>query len=167
MQQAAEAALAGESKSAALVAVNASTGDILAVDSANPGGFDLALDGGFPPGSTFKVITSTALITHGLTPQSRGELPAAAPPSTARCSTTPRASAPVSTLLQAFAESCNTAFIQLATGHLTAADFPAAAAMFGVGPQPAPRPDLASPARSRSRPTRPTWPPRRSARAGC
>ncbi|MFZ0186080.1 MAG: NTF2-like N-terminal transpeptidase domain-containing protein, partial [Streptosporangiaceae bacterium] len=67
-QHAAEAALAGERKSAALVAVNASSGDVLASVSVNSGGFDQAIDGGFPPGSTFKVITSTALITRGLTP---------------------------------------------------------------------------------------------------
>jgi cell division protein FtsI/penicillin-binding protein 2 len=36
-------------------------------------------------------------------------------------------------MLQAFTESCNTAFIRLATGHLTPPDFPAAAAMFGLG----------------------------------
>jgi cell division protein FtsI/penicillin-binding protein 2 len=36
-------------------------------------------------------------------------------------------------LLQAFTESCNTAFIRLATGHLTAPDFPATATMFGLG----------------------------------
>jgi cell division protein FtsI/penicillin-binding protein 2 len=156
-QHAAETALAGEKKSAALVAVNASTGDILAVDSANSGGFDEAIDGGFPPGSTFKVITSTALITHGLTPRS-----AASCPSTATVDGevfhNAEGDAPVSTLLQAFTESCNTAFIQLATGHLTAPDLPAAATMLGVGrsldlglisfdgsvPQPADKADLAA-----------------------
>ena len=156
-QTAAETALAGEKKSAALVAVNASTGDILAVDSANSGGFDEAIDGGFPPGSTFKVITSTALITRGLTPRS-----AASCPSTATVDGevfhNAEGDAPVSTLLQAFTESCNTAFIQLATGHLTAPDLPAAATMLGVGrslhlglisfdgsvPQPADKADLAA-----------------------
>ena len=137
--------------------MNASTGDILAVDSANSGGFDEAIDGGFPPGSTFKVITSTALITRGLTPRS-----AASCPSTATVDGevfhNAEGDAPVSTLLQAFTESCNTAFIQLATGHLTAPDLPAAATMLGVGrslhlglisfdgsvPQPADKADLAA-----------------------
>jgi cell division protein FtsI/penicillin-binding protein 2 len=131
-QHAAEAALAGENKSAALVAVNASTGGVLAAVSVNSGGFDQAIDGGFPPGSTFKVITSTALITHGLTPKS-----AASCPSTATVDGevfhNAEGEAPVSTMLQAFTESCNTAFIRLATGHLTASDFPAAATMFGLG----------------------------------
>jgi hypothetical protein len=75
VQQAAETALAGEKKSAALVAVNASTGAVLAAVSVNSGGFDQAIDGAFPPGSTFKVITSTALITHGLTPRSAASCP--------------------------------------------------------------------------------------------
>ena len=35
--------------------------------------------------------------------------------------------APVSNLLQAFTESCNTAFIKLATRHLSPPDFPSAA----------------------------------------
>jgi cell division protein FtsI/penicillin-binding protein 2 len=131
VQQAAEAALAPVTRSAALVAVSASTGAVLAAVSVNSGGFDQAIDGGFPPGSTFKVITSSALITHGLTPQS-----AASCPSTATVDGevfhNAEGEAPVSTMLQAFTESCNTAFIRLATGHLTPPDFPAAAAMFGL-----------------------------------
>jgi hypothetical protein len=133
-QRAAEAALAGEKKSAALVAVNASTGAVLAAVSANSG-FDEAIDGGFPPGSTFKVITSTALINRGLSPQS-----AASCPSTATVDGevfhNAESEAPVINLLQAFTESCNTAFIKLATGHLSPPDFPAAAAMFGLGKRP-------------------------------
>jgi cell division protein FtsI/penicillin-binding protein 2 len=131
VQRAAEAALAGENKSAALVAVNATTGAVLAAVSANSGGFDQAIDGGFPPGSTFKVITSSALITHGLSPRS-----AASCPSTATVDGevfhNAEGEAPVSTMLQAFTESCNTAFIRLATSNLTPSDFPAAAAMFGL-----------------------------------
>jgi cell division protein FtsI/penicillin-binding protein 2 len=157
VQKSAEAALAGQSKSAALVAVNASTGDILAATSANPEVPDQALDGGFPPGSTFKVITSTALITHGLTPQSAASCPSSATVD-GEVFHNAEGEGQVSTLLQAFAESCNTAFIQLATGHLTAAEFPAAASMFGLGrtlqlgldsfsgsvPQPTDKADLAA-----------------------
>jgi cell division protein FtsI/penicillin-binding protein 2 len=131
-QHAAEAALAGERKSAALVAVNATTGGVLAAVSVNSGGFDQAIDGGFPPGSTFKVITSTALISHGLTPQSRASCPGTATVD-GEVFHNAEGEAPVSNLLQAFTESCNTAFIRLATGHLTAPDFPATATMFGLG----------------------------------
>jgi cell division protein FtsI/penicillin-binding protein 2 len=135
VQQAAETALAGEKKSAALVAVNASTGAVLAAVSVNSGGFDQAIDGAFPPGSTFKVITSTALITHGLTPRSVASCPASATVD-GEVFHNAEGDTPVSNLLQAFTESCNTAFIKLATGHLKAADFPSAAAMFGLGQSP-------------------------------
>jgi cell division protein FtsI/penicillin-binding protein 2 len=156
-QTAAEAALAGERKSAALVAVNASSGDVLASVSVNSGGFDQAIDGGFPPGSTFKVITSGALITRGLTPRSAASCPGTASVD-GEVFHNAEGEAPVSTLLQAFTESCNTAFIRLATGNLTAPDLPAAATMFGVGrslhlglvsfdgsvPQPSDKADLAA-----------------------
>src|SRR5262249_8264867 len=43
---------------------------------------------------------------------------------------------PASNLLRAFAESCNTAFIGLATRHLTAADFTRTAALYRIGTTP-------------------------------
>jgi cell division protein FtsI/penicillin-binding protein 2 len=135
VQEAAEAALAGEQKTAALVAVDASTGGVLAAVTVNEGGFDLALDGAQPPGSTFKVITSTALITRGLTPQSAASCPLTATVD-GEVFHNAEGEAPVSTLLQAFTESCNTAFIQLATHNLSASDLPAAAAMYGLAKTP-------------------------------
>jgi len=136
VQQAAEAALSGVRKNAALVAVNASTGAILAAVSVpDSSEFDQALGGAFPPGSSFKVITSTALIEHGLTPAS----PASCPPTITvdgEVFHNGEGTAPISDLLHAFAESCNTAFIGLATSHLTAAELPGAAALFGIGTTP-------------------------------
>jgi len=157
VQMAAEAALAGEQKTAALVAVDASTGGVLAAVTVNEGDFDLALDGAQPPGSTFKVITSTALITHGLTPQSAASCPLTATVD-GEVFHNAEGEAPVSTVLQAFTESCNTAFIELATKNLTVPDLPAAAAMYGLTkapklglqafaasvPQPADEADLAA-----------------------
>jgi cell division protein FtsI/penicillin-binding protein 2 len=134
VQNAAEAALSGEKKSAALVAVRASTGEVLAAVSVNAG-FDQAIDGGFPPGSTFKVITSAALIAHGFGPRSAASCPAKATVD-GEVFHNAEGEAPVGNLLQAFTESCNTAFIRLAASRLTAADLPAAAAMFGVGKRP-------------------------------
>ena len=137
--------------------MNATSGDVLASVSVNSGGFDQAIDGGFPPGSTFKVITSTALITRGLTPRSAASCPGTATVD-GEVFHNAEGEAPVRTLLQAFTESCNTAFIQLATGHLTTPDLPAAATMLGVGrslhlglvsfdgsvPQPSDKADLAA-----------------------
>jgi cell division protein FtsI/penicillin-binding protein 2 len=135
VQMAAEAALAGEQKTAALVAVDATTGGVLAAVSVNTGDFDLALDGAQPPGSTFKVITSTALITRGLTPQSAASCPLTATVD-GEVFHNAEGEAPVGTLLQAFTESCNTAFIDLATHNLSAPDLPAAAAMYGLTRDP-------------------------------
>ena len=137
VQKAAEAALAGQTKNAALVAVRASTGQLLAVVS-DPSSdeFDQALDGAFPPGSTFKTVTSTALIENGLSPLS----PASCPSSLTIDGETfhnAEGDAPVQDIAQAFAESCNTAFIALATSHLGASSLPATAALFDIGKVPA------------------------------
>jgi cell division protein FtsI/penicillin-binding protein 2 len=132
VQNAAEAALSGEKKNAALVAVDASTGDLLAVANVNAGGYDQAVLGGFPPGSTFKVLTSTALIGKGLTPASAASCPKTATVD-GEVFNNAEGEGQVSDLLHAFAQSCNTAFIQLATGKLQAADFPAVAAQYRLG----------------------------------
>ncbi|HEY6500098.1 MAG TPA: penicillin-binding transpeptidase domain-containing protein [Streptosporangiaceae bacterium] len=132
VQNAAEAALSGEKKSAALVAVDASTGDLLAVANVNAGGYDQAVLGGFPPGSTFKVLTSTALIGKGLTPSSAASCPKTATVD-GEVFNNAEGEGQVSDLLHAFAQSCNTAFIQLATGKLQAPDFPAVAAQYRLG----------------------------------
>ena len=135
VQEAAEQALAGLTKQAALVAVNAATGQLLAVANNTSGGFDLALDGAYPPGSSFKVLTTTALISSGLTPSS----PATCPPQLTvdgEVFHNAEGTAPVSNLLAAFAESCNTAFIGLATAHLSAADFTRTAALYRIGTTP-------------------------------
>jgi cell division protein FtsI/penicillin-binding protein 2 len=157
VQNAAEAALSGEKKSAALVAVDASTGDLLAVANVNAGGYDQAVLGGFPPGSTFKVLTSTALIGKGLTPASAASCPKTATVD-GEVFNNAEGEGQVSDLLHAFAQSCNTAFIQLATGKLQAPDFPAVAEQYRLGqaiamgtpafagsvPEPKDRADLAA-----------------------
>ena len=138
VQRAAEAALSGESHNAALVAIRATTGQILAVVSdPNSYGYDQALQGAYPPGSTFKVLTSAALIDAGLSPSS----PATCAPTLTvdgEVFHNAEGEGPVQTLAQAFTESCNTAFISLATGHLKPADFTAAARTFGLDRTPQP-----------------------------
>ena len=69
VEEAAEEALGDRREKAALVALQPSSGDILAVanrpvDST----YDRALEGRYAPGSTFKVITTAALLRAGLTP---------------------------------------------------------------------------------------------------
>jgi cell division protein FtsI/penicillin-binding protein 2 len=69
LQQAAERLLSGVGPSSALVAIRPSTGDIL-VAANGPGtdGLNIATFGQFAPGSTFKSVSSLALLREGLNP---------------------------------------------------------------------------------------------------
>jgi hypothetical protein len=142
LQRAAETAISGTTVPAAFVAVQASTGELLAVATHDPTAaadhyLNYALDATEAPGSTFKTITSTALIADkGLTLQS----PATCPASRLVDGEVFRndegeASGNIS-LLTAFAQSCNTAFIGLATSDLTGAQLVAAAKGYGLGTTP-------------------------------
>lgn len=131
VQAAAEAALDGVTHPAALVAVDSATGAILAVASrplSQP--LHRALTGRYPPGSTFKVVTTEALLARGM----RVDSPVACPPMT-MVRTKPfrnfeGESMGDTTLRQVFAHSCNTAFVTLATG-LGSDALSAAARRFG------------------------------------
>ncbi len=132
VQRAAEAALSGLRHGAAMVAMRASTGQVLAaVSDPVSDAYDQALQGEYPPGSTFKVLTATALIGKGLSPGS----PATCPP-TLDIDGEPFHNAagdqPTQTLDQAFTESCNTAFISLATRRLKGTDLTAALRLYGL-----------------------------------
>jgi cell division protein FtsI/penicillin-binding protein 2 len=132
IQRAAEAALATATHhSVSMVAINASTGQVLAAVSDPLSTYDTAFQGAYPPGSTFKVLTSSALFAKGLTPSSPATCPATIDVD-GEVFHNAEGDAPVSTLAQAFTESCNTAFIGLATQHLAAADFPAVAELYGL-----------------------------------
>jgi hypothetical protein len=112
IQAAAERATASRPQSG-LVVLQPSTGDILAIANAPADGIDRALLARLAPGSTMKVITSTALLAAGVTP-----------PQVVPCTNTiavngktfHNAEGIVSgdlTLTNDFAKSCNTAFISL------------------------------------------------------
>jgi cell division protein FtsI/penicillin-binding protein 2 len=132
IQRAAEAALATATHhNVSMVAINATTGQVLAAVSDPLSTYDTAFQGAYPPGSTFKVLTSSALFTAGLSPSS----PATCPQTIdvdGEVFHNAEGDQPVSTLVQAFTESCNTAFIGLATQHLSAADFPTVAELYGL-----------------------------------
>ncbi|MGW0282533.1 penicillin-binding transpeptidase domain-containing protein [Streptomyces sp. NPDC003236] len=101
---------------ASVVAVKPSTGEILAVANNRTDGFDAALLGERPPGSTMKIISAAALIDTGLT-SANGKAPC--PPTAVWQSQTfhnlknlpPNENA---TLSESFARSCNTAFVKFA-----------------------------------------------------
>lgn len=136
-QFAAEAALRTTTTPAALVAIRPSTGEILAAaNGPASGGLNLATDGRFAPGSTFKIISSLALLRSGLTPAS--PLPCTASISVDGKQFVNYDAYPASGLGQiplttAVANSCNTAFISQHTRVDQAALASAAAALgFGV-----------------------------------
>lgn len=132
VQRAAEAALATSAhRDVAMVAIRASTGQVLAIAADPVSSYDSALQGAYPPGSTFKVLTSTALFRHGLAPGS----PASCPPTLTidgEAFHNAEGDHPVSMVSAAFTESCNTAFLSLATKHLSPSDFVATARFYGL-----------------------------------
>jgi hypothetical protein len=130
--RAAEKALVGVAKPAALVALKPSTGEVRAVVNWPLGGsFNRAMVGRYPPGSTFKVVTAAALLGGGLKPGDR----VTCPPRTVVGGRPFRnfegeALGPI-TFTQAFAHSCNTAFVQLAGSRLDSDKLAEAAGRFG------------------------------------
>ncbi|TQM91278.1 cell division protein FtsI/penicillin-binding protein 2 [Ornithinimicrobium humiphilum] len=72
LQQFAEEVLADVEPASALVAIQPSTGDVLAMaNGPGSGGVDTALAAQYPPGSTFKLASSLVLLRDGMTPESK------------------------------------------------------------------------------------------------
>ncbi|SUE09047.1 penicillin-binding transpeptidase domain-containing protein [Rhodococcus erythropolis] len=135
LQLAAENALAGVTQQAAIVALQPSTGAVLAVAQNAPADAQgpIALTGLYPPGSTFKTVTTSAALQAGV----------ATPDTVLACPGTENiegrqipnddefdlGSVPLHT---AFAKSCNTTMARMAVG-LPADALHNAALQFGLG----------------------------------
>ena len=133
IQQAAESALSGETLPADLVAIQASTGDVLAsVSLPDTQLVNDAFTGAYPPGSTFKVVTSADLLEHGSTTSSPATCPATITVNGEVFHNFEGETTPSLSMLQAFAMSCNTAFIGMSSS-LPAASYASTAAQFGIG----------------------------------
>lgn len=136
MQDAAEAAVTEQDKTTALVAVRASTGEILA-SAVGPGitSYNSAFVGQYPPGSTFKVVSAAALLDSGTV---RPEEPVPCPPTTTVNGKSFKnyddfeSLAAHPTFAQDIAASCNTAVVGQAS-KLSAEALPAAAEALGLG----------------------------------
>jgi cell division protein FtsI/penicillin-binding protein 2 len=134
IQTAAERAVSSAKRRTSLVVVKASTGEVLAAANApGPTALNTAFLGRYAPGSTFKVVTSDALLDHGMTPST----PVPCPDNTIVGGTQfhnydngilPGGG----TLARAFAVSCNTAFVSSAY-RLGAGTLASAARRFGIG----------------------------------
>ena len=134
VQNAADAALSTiTDQPSALVAIRISTGQVVAVaNGPDGGGFDTALLGQLPPGSAFKVVTTTALLERGLSV----DTPVPCTPSVVvqgksfhNYEGEAFGTAPFHV---DFARSCNTAFISLAS-RVAGTALPDAARSLGIG----------------------------------
>ncbi|MFK0251109.1 penicillin-binding transpeptidase domain-containing protein [Amycolatopsis azurea] len=134
-QGSAERALAPVPTAAALVAIQPSTGEILAVAQNAPADAQgaIALTGRFPPGSTMKIATAVAALSAGSV---RADSPVDCPgTATFENRTVPnegKFALGVVPLSTAFAKSCNTTFAKLST-DLPPAALTDAARDLGVG----------------------------------
>ncbi|GAA5120589.1 penicillin-binding transpeptidase domain-containing protein [Haloechinothrix salitolerans] len=116
-QTAAEAAIDDTPKPAAVVAMRASTGELLAVaqnEKANERG-PIALTGRYPPGSTFKIATALAALSRGeVRPRSMVECPGTVTFEGREIPNQDEFDLGEVRLSTAFARSCNTTFASLA-----------------------------------------------------
>ncbi|MDQ0795250.1 penicillin-binding transpeptidase domain-containing protein [Streptomyces sp. B1I3] len=132
VQEAAADALAGVEVNAAVVAVDPSNGHILAAAN-RPGGYNRALEGRYPPGSVFKVITAAAFLEGGTRPGDPAPCPKFATVDGQRFENQKQFVLPAgSTFADVFAQSCNTYFVE-ARGRLSDSDLHDTAEAFGIG----------------------------------
>ncbi|QLY34642.1 penicillin-binding protein [Nocardia huaxiensis] len=135
LQRSAEAALAPIPQAAAIVAIQPSTGNVVAMaqNAAADGQGPIALTGLYPPGSTFKTVTVSAALQAGtVTPDSIVACPGVADIEGRRIPNDNNFDLGNVPLHTAFARSCNTTMGKLAVG-LPADALPNAAAQLGLG----------------------------------
>jgi cell division protein FtsI/penicillin-binding protein 2 len=136
VQAAAERALADADTDnpSALVALDVPSGEVLAVANTPTSGFDRALTGRYPPGSTFKVATTYAYLTEGITtPDAVVPCPRTVTVDGRAFRNYEDASIPGRpTFFEDFTQSCNTAFVSLSP-ELGDDDLRTAASALGIG----------------------------------
>lgn len=137
VQDAAQRAVNAIGKQTMMVVMQASTGKLLAIaqnPAADSGGL-LATMGTYPPGSTFKMVTSAAGMAAGITnPEAIVPCPGEIQIGSRLIPNYDRFALGPVPLIRAFANSCNTSFADLA-GRLGPSDLAHAAAAMGLGLQ--------------------------------
>lgn len=135
VQNAAQAALTAEPTPSMIVAVQPSTGEVLAVAqnaAADPQG-PVALMGRYPPGSTFKIVTAAAALGAGtVTAATPVGCPATITVEGREIPNSDKFDKGTIPLSTAFAVSCNTTFAELAT-RMGPSDLTDTAKDFGLG----------------------------------
>ena len=132
-QNAADAALASVHQASALVAIRISTGAVIAsAVGPDPGGYNIAFQGTYPPGSTFKIVTALALLEQGEQPTDSVNCPAYLTVDGRQFHNAEHEVLGAITFAHAFAASCNTAFAGLAP-RVSGTTLPRTAATLGLG----------------------------------
>ncbi|MGP3952729.1 penicillin-binding transpeptidase domain-containing protein [Streptomyces sp. 7N604] len=133
LQSATERAVSKHGKASA-VALKPSTGEILAVANSPADGFNTAFQGSYAPGSTMKVITSSLLLEKGLASYDRRHpCPKYATYGGWKFQNDDKFEIKNGTFAQAFARSCNTAFITQAEKLDDSSLSQQARDVFGIG----------------------------------
>ncbi|MBE1611886.1 penicillin-binding transpeptidase domain-containing protein [Actinopolymorpha pittospori] len=133
VQEAAETAVQGQAKPTALVAVRASTGEVLAAAN-GPGvtSYNRAFVGQYPPGSTFKVVSVSALVEGGLKPSDPATCPARTTVGGKMFKNAYDTVLPDGPFTEAFAHSCNTTVVEHAD-DISNSDLVEMARTYGIG----------------------------------
>jgi len=134
VQDAAEAALGAATKPAALVAIRPSTGHVVAVANGGPqaAGYDRALLGQYPPGSTFKIVSGYALLRQGYTATTPVPCPSSVTVDGLKIGNAENEVLGTVPFRTDFAQSCNAAFVG-SRQKVTPEDLAAAASALGYG----------------------------------
>lgn len=133
LQAAAEKAVSAQKDAAGVTALDTRTGGILAVAFNPPYGTDHAMGDPEAPGSTFKIVTATALFNAGLTPSTKSPCHSGDNYKYGKPYTNVSRDNPDATLQWDFEESCNTGFIKLAD-NITPTTLPdTAQKYYGIG----------------------------------
>jgi cell division protein FtsI/penicillin-binding protein 2 len=133
MQRAAEAAIDHVAGPSAIVVIDSATGEIRAVANRPVAGLPAAFQSE-APGSTFKVVVAAAALMHGLTPSSTVDCPPTKIYGGKKFKNDTTLAARM-TFAQAFAVSCNTAFLLIAES-LPKGTLRTTSALFGFGRGP-------------------------------
>ncbi|MFV2196618.1 penicillin-binding transpeptidase domain-containing protein [Nocardiopsis sp. LOL_012] len=131
VQNAAADAVIGSDDPVGMVAVRASTGEILAAANV-PGGFNRAFEGQYPPGSSLKIISYVSLLDQGLAADSTVECPKEYDPGGWPFVNAGGGEYGTQTVTEAFATSCNTALVAEVTQRLSPQSLTATAEQFGM-----------------------------------
>ncbi len=135
VQTAIENALLTVERPTGVVVVDAGSGAIRGSASRPLGGFNRAFEGRYPPGSTFKIVTAEALLAAGMALDDQVECPGQVTVGGLSIRNSGDRALGTISLLDSFAESCNTTFAPLGA-DLGAEELTAAAERFGFGVEP-------------------------------